>query len=777
MEGMGMTLKRSEIARHRRALCLGTTALCGGLLFPAGALAQSQPHADAPAKAQAGSSTGRTVAQNDSGIADIVVTAEKRAEGVQNIPIAITAVTGATLDKAGVKQIGDLVQLAPSLQFGTRSTNVFIAIRGIGQAGQDIGSQSGVTVALDGVPLLNHFMMNPSFLDVERVEVLRGPQGTIAGRNATGGAINVYSKAPTDKTDGEVALTLGDYGRLGVKGYVNTPLSDVLQARISFQDERASGWLKNGYTGGRNDNTDLAEVRGQLLYKPSPAFSIRALVDYTRDRGDPSFNQLLGRADPNIPTPTQLPGYPYPQNNIKDLTFYFNEPNDRRVKDIRSTVVARWDIGPNAAITSTTGFIKHDIRLLNEDVDLTPAPTSKFPLIGLYAKQVTQEFTGTTDLGSRADLVAGLFYMHGISSEPLYLDTAGITNYLVYLPAEKLDSYAAYAQVRYKLTDTLRATAGARYTIDHKSYSLDANILGAHTFQADKDRWKAFTPRFALDYTPDTNVLVYASVSRGFKSGGFNTLGDISQPVNRFNPEYVWNYEVGTKVAMFDKKLRFGLTGFYSDYSNLQQTVFVLNTQTNIDYPKVENSATGKIKGIEFEFDAAPTHRLRLSGGATRLWATYGKFCNNDPLHTGGPTDPSCVGATAGGQPLPPGAMNLQGNVLTQAPKWQFNMSAEYTLPISGNLDFVTRVDYKWQDRVFFDIYNNPLVSQGAYGLFNASVGVATHDKAWSLSAWIRNAFDTRYISQATTSDGANPYTAGSIGEPRMYGVTLYHHF
>jgi iron complex outermembrane receptor protein len=775
---MGMTLKRSKMFRDARALGLAATALCGGCLFPAVALAQDQTPGRAADNPQAAPATSASNAQDDSGgIADVVVTAEKRAEGVQNIPIAITAVTGDTLEKAGVKQVGDLVQLAPSLQFGTRSTNVFIAIRGIGQAGQDIGSQSSVTVALDGVPLLNHFMMNPSFLDIDRVEVLRGPQGTIAGRNATGGAINVYSKAPTDETDGELALTTGNYGRFGAKGYMNVPISDTLMARVSFQEERADGWLKNGYTGGRNDNTDLAEVRGQLLYKPTDTFSIRALVDYTRDRSSPSFNLLLGRADPNIPTPTQLPGYPYPQNNIQDLTFYFDAPNLRNVNDIRSTLVARWDVGANATITSTTGFIKHDIRLIDEDVDLTPAPTSTFPLIGLFAKQVTQEFTGTTDLGSRADLVAGLFYMHGNSSEPLYLDTGGITNYLIYLPSEVLDSYAAYAQVRYKLTDTLRATAGARYTIDHKSYAMDASILGAHTLLADKDTWKAFTPRFVLDYTPDANTLVYASVSRGFKSGGFNTLGDVSQPVNRFDPEYVWSYELGAKVAMFDKKLRFGLTGFYSDYSNLQQTVFVLNEQTNVDYPKVENSATGKIKGIEFEFDAAPTHRLRLSGAATRLWASYGKFCNNDPLYSNVPTDPSCVGATAGGQPLPPGAINLQGNVLTQAPKWQISGSAEYTIPISGRLDFITRIDYKWQSRVFFDIYNNPLASQGAYGLFNASVGIGTHDKAWSLSGWIRNAFDTRYISQATTSSGANPYTAGSIGEPRMYGLTLYHHF
>ncbi|MBY8829902.1 TonB-dependent receptor [Hephaestia mangrovi] len=772
-----MKLNGEDFHRRIRTTILSATALFGGCLLPLAANAQTQPQGSVDSKPTPASPAAANGGAQDAGLQDIIVTAEKRAEGLQNVPIAITALSGATLQKAGVDAVGDLTQLTPSLQFGTRSTNVFIAIRGIGQAGQDIGSQSGVTVSLDGVPLLDHFMMNPDFLDIDRVEVLRGPQGTLQGRNATGGAINVYSKAPTDRTDGELAVTLGDYARLGINGFVNAPLTDTLLARVSFQTARADGWLKNAYLDRRNDNTDLAEIRGQLLFKPSDSFSVRALVDYTRDRSNPSFNILLGRADPDLPSPTEVPGYPYPQNNIDDLTFYFNEPNNRDVKDIRSTLIARWNLGADASITSTTGFIKHDIRLTDLDVDLTPAPSSYFPLIGIYAKQLTQEFTGTTDLGSRADLVAGLFYMYGNSSEPLYLSTATVNNYLVYLPEETLDSYAAYAQLRYNLTARLRATVGGRYTIDHKSYAMDGTSGSVHALLADKDTWKAFTPRFVLDYTVNGNALIYGSIARGFKSGGFNTLGDITKPVNRFDPEYVWNYEVGTKATLFDRKVRVGLTAFYADYTNLQQTVFRIDEQTGVRFPKVENSSTASIKGVEFEFEAVPTSRLRFSGGATRLFATYGKFCNNDPLHPNAPTDPACVNATADGQPLPPGAVSLTGNTLTQAPKWQFNTSGEYSIPVAANLEITARADYKWQSRVYFDIYNNPLVSQGAYGLLNASLALSTRDSAWSVTGWIHNAFDTRYISEGTTKPGATPYTTGSIGTPRMYGVTLYHHF
>jgi iron complex outermembrane receptor protein len=350
-------------------------------------------------------------------------------------------------------------------------------------------------------------------------------------------------------------------------------------------------------------------------------------------------------------------------------------------------------------------------------------------------------------------------------------------NFLVYLPSEKLDSYAGYAQLRYKLTDSLRATIGGRYTDDKKTYRMDATSGGNHFLLGKDDSWKAFTPRFVLDYAPDESTMVYASASRGFKSGGFNTLGDITQPVNAFDPEYVWNYEVGAKATMFDRKLRLGLTTFYADYTNLQQTVFRINEATGVRFPKVDNSSTARIKGVEFELEAAPVAGVKLTGAVTRLDAKYGKFCNNDPLYPNVPTAADCVGITANGAPLPAGAVNLEGNQLTQAPKWQFNTSGEYAVPIAANLEITARADYKWQSTVHFDIYNNPLNSQGSYGLLNSSIAVGTLDKAWSLTAWIRNALDERYISQAATRPGANAYTSGSIGTPRMYGATVYHRF
>lgn len=759
-------MNRHYIARllRNRSLILGTTVLLLEGLLPTDVLA-------ADTATQADNSPDNSVLQ------EVVVTAEKRAEGLQNIPIAITAISGNTLEKASIKDVSDLVQVAPSLQFGTRSTNIFIALRGIGQAGQDIGSQSGVTVALDGVPLLDHFMMNTAFLDIDRVEVLRGPQGTIAGRNATGGAININSQAPTHATEGDVAITGGDYSRYGVKGDFNAALSDKAQTRLSVLVDHADGWMKNDYLGTRNDDTNITQVRGQLLLEPTDTLTVRALAEFTRDRSSPDFAVILGRADPNRPTVPETAGYPYPKNDIQNLTFYQDQPNDRNLESSRAVLTGTLKLGAGATLTSTTGFIKHDIALTNIDVDDTPYNSSWFPLIGIHAKQVTQELTLTTSLGERADLVAGLFYMHGLSSEPLYFSLSVYPNYLIYLPQEKLDSYAGYAQFRYNVTDKLRATLGGRYTIDDKSYSMDSTTAGVPQDHAGSGVFKAFTPRFALDYTPTDDTLIYASASRGFKSGGFNTLGDPSLPVNRFDPEYVWSYEAGAKAMLFGRRLRLGLTGFYANYTNLQQTVFRENLATSVFYPRVENSSTAKIKGIEFESEVAPITGLRLTAAVTYLNARFGQFCNNDPLYPDIPTASGCIGATRDGEPLPAGAKDLEGNRLPQAPTWQSTVSGQYTVPISEKLQVTTRMDFKWQSRTYFDIYNNPQNAQADYGLLNGSLSIGSRNSAWELAGWVRNASDKRYISSANAGSGPNAAITGSLGTPRMYGATLYMRF
>ncbi|WP_161965826.1 TonB-dependent receptor [Steroidobacter cummioxidans] len=744
-------MKLNRTAKLRgKMLYLGASTLLYGFGLTAQVQAQSQTREE-PA---------RSADRDTTIIEDIVVTAERRSEGLQNVPIAITAISGDTLQEAGVSSVGELVQLAPSLQFGERFGNVFIAVRGIGQAGQDIGSQSGVTVSQDGVPLLNHFMMDGTFLDVSQVAVLRGPQGTFEGRNATGGAINVYSNQPTSDFDGAIAVTAGEYDRLGVRGFFSGPLvSDRLMARVAFQKEEADGWLRNDYLGIDKNDTDLTQVRASLLGKVTDDFTVRAIFEATRDRGDAAFATVLGRARPDRPTAVEALGLP--QNDLEGRVVYMNRTDQRDTKNQKSILIANWDVSPSVALTSTSGYIRHELVMTDTDNDGTTGDFSDFPYIAIRVNQFTQDLTATADLSSTTDLIVGAFYMQGESSQPLILSVPpSLIAGFVYHPVEKLDSYAVYAQLRHQLTDSLRVTVGGRYTIDEKDFEMDAQVIGANVVRTADDSWGAFTPRFVIDYVPNDNTLLYVSASRGFKSGGFNTFGDVSQPVNLFNPEFVWNYEAGLKAAFFDRALRMGVTGFYSDYTNLQQTLFRINPQTNVRYPRVENAASAGITGVELDVEAIPFRGLRLKASATWLDAQFGRFSSIDPIYP------------------ERGEQDLTGNRLPQAPTWQFGVSGQYSLPISSTLEVTARADYKWQNEIYFDLFNNPLNTQDSYGLLNASLAIGTQDQRWSLTAFIRNAFDERYVSQSVTSASDTvPARVGQLGAPSQYGVTLSHRF
>jgi iron complex outermembrane receptor protein len=603
-------------------------------------------------------------------------------------------------------------------------------------------------------------MKEGTFLDVSRVEVLRGPQGTFEGRNATGGAINVYSNQPTETFTGALAATAGNYDLRGVRGFISGPLgTDRLLARVAFQRYDSEGWMRNEFLHTRRNDTDLGQVRVSLLGKVTDDFTVRAVLEGTKDRGNPTFATVLGRARPDKPTIVEALGLP--RNDLDNQVVYMNHTDQRDTENKKAILIANWNVNPQFAITSTTGYIDHDLVLTDSDNDGTTGDFSDFPLVAIRVKQFTQDLTATAELTDRTDLVAGAFYMHGDSREPLILSVPPtLVRAFNYDPDEKLDSYAVYGQLRHQLTDSLRLTVGGRYTKDDKDFAMKANIIGTNVRRTAGDSWGAFTPRFVIDYVPDDKMLFYVSASRGFKSGGFNTFGDVSQPVNLFNPEFVWNYEAGLKAAFLDKALRLGVTGFYSDYTNLQQTLFRINPQTLVRYPRIENAASADIKGIELDVEAIPVRGLHLRASATWLDAKFGHFTSIDPIYP------------------ERGEQDLTGRRLPQAPDWQVGVSSEYSFPISSRLGMTVRADYKWQSDIYFDLFNNPLNTQHAYGLLNGALSLETLDEKWSLTAFARNAFDKTYVSQSlTAASDTVPARVGQLGTPREYGITLSYRF
>jgi iron complex outermembrane recepter protein len=734
----------------RRALRIGASALVIGFCCTANALAQEK------------------ASEEPVGLEEVVVTAEKRREGLQNVPIAITAVSGETLNAAGVQQAGDLVQIAPSLQFGERFGNVFFSLRGIGQAGQDIGNQSGVSVSQDGVPYLSQFMLNATFLDVERVEVLRGPQGTIAGRNATGGAINIYNKRPTDEIEGEVAATIGNYELLAVRGIVSGPiLSDRLLGRIALQSEQADGWLTNAYLGVKKNDTDRILGRATLLGRIGDTFEATLGVEVLRDRSDPQFVTIFGRARAEIPMPAEVLGLP--MDDIDNLTVYTDKSDRRDIESFKTTLNMQWDLSHKVRLASVSSYIDYDLELTNLDNDGTIADRSDFPLVGVYQSQLSQELTLTADISDRFDLIAGVYYLRGDSREDLILNLPALpepNNDYLFASDETLDSYAVYGQARFRLTDALRITAGGRYTTESKTYenSTRFDLIGYSLSSRDEGSWDAFTPRVVVDYAPSDKLLAYVSASRGFKAGGFRTFsGTDTDVIDQFDPEFVWNYEAGVKARLLANRVRVGGNVFYMDYTNLQQVIFRFDPVSNRRVITVENASAAHIQGLELEFDAIPFKGLYIMGSGTLLEAQLDEASSVDPILPATPSTPP---------------VNLTGNRLPQAPSWQYSLSAEYRTPISDKLSLRLRADYRRQGKIYFDVFNDELNTQKSYGLLNLSATLESADGDWQLTAFGRNVTDTRYISQAlTASDALGAVFAGGLGAPRMYGLSLARRF
>ncbi len=701
---------------------------------------------------------------------EIIVTAEKRAESLQDIPIAISAFSNQTIERRGIDGLRDLQQIAPSLQFGESQNNPHVSLRGIGAELPNIGAESGIAIAQDGIVLSNRFLFDADFFDVERVEVMRGPQGTIAGRNATGGAINVYSRRPTEEFEAGIKAALGNYNRVALDGYLSGPiLGDKLLARVAVRSDRAEGWLHNKLLDTHLNETDKVFVRTSFLTNIWDNFEAHLILEGSFDRGLKAPSVEAGRARSDTPSIGEYAGVQ--QSDLDALEIYTNTPAnpDQREEKYQATLKLTWDVSDAATVTSTTGYIDFFAEI-GGDYDSSAADAVPIPDIGVDVWQLSQEITLAADLSDRLDLIFGGLYYRSSAKEPLNvgLPYSGIpVGTLLLEPSQDLSSWSLYTQLRYRISDTLRVALGGRYTYDDKDFTeIDtfAGNPGLVPGAPASKTWSAFTPRVAIDYTPTDDMTVFASVSRGFKSGGFNTY---SVPVDRYEPEYVWSYELGLKANWLDRRLRTALTAFYMDYTDLQQSIFGEGERA---LPKTSNAASSKIKGIEAELEAFVTDQFRVSASGTWLDATYSDLKTSDALF------PEL------GEFNPATGLNvrdLSGNRLVRAPEWQFSFTGEYTIPLQGEWQAVLRTDYYWQDAVFFDFFNNDLLKQGAYGLLNLYGAIETEDGRWKFAAYARNLLDERYFGNKLTSIGGAPVPvhSGNIGTPRMYGVSLSHQF
>ncbi|SEJ66194.1 iron complex outermembrane recepter protein [Sphingobium sp. AP50] len=707
-------------------------------------------HAQEAAEGATAASGQDAASAGDTG--EIVVTATRRAEKLRDIPASIAAFGGEKLQSSGVFDVTQLDRVAAGVQVATAYGGYQrVTVRGIGSNQVMPGGNPSVAVHRDGVYLQANSDFGLGFFDVERIEVLRGPQGTLYGRNATGGAVNVITGSPTDTFQAGGNITFGNYSLVETEGFASGPIAgDELTGRIAFKTRKDDGFVKNVRNGEAYNGSDFAGVRAKLRYQSTSDFLLELGADFNRDNAValPYFT----RARTNVPLPSETAGFALPSPPNVDL----NYDNNKRA-EIWGTS-ARMEIGLGSVeLRSLTGYRQYtlDTRLDTDGqpLDLSNSRTQE------KLKQFSQELTLSSVGNGDFKWVAGLFYFHLDNEGYRTLafpqrGTAQINN----IPSLKTDAYAVFGEASYKVMPDLTLTVGGRFSYEKKSILQTQSFAGAALVEDLSDSWKDFSPKASLIYEINPEVNAYATVSRGFKGGAYNGYALQGRAVE---PERVTNYEFGLKNRFFGGRLTANLSAFYMDYTNLQVSIYQTNPLTGASTAALANAATARIKGVEFDFDATPSEFFGIYGNASYLDAKFKSWPNA--------IDPARGGAT----------FDVSGNQLPYAPKFSFNLGTTFTLPV-GNWGSATLLtEYSYRSRTYFSAFEDNFLSQAAYGLLNMRLSFTDDDKKWQFAVWGKNITNKLAINEALENYSAISGQRSTLFPiaPRTYGVTVGYKF
>lgn len=678
--------------------------------------------------------------QDSAETGDIVVTASKTgATLLQDTPFAVTAFNAEMLERTGVKDVRDLAAVTPNLLVTQNASFSQIYIRGIGSNNVFGGSDPSSTIHLDGVYLARPASYLTNFLDVERIEVLRGPQGTLYGRNSVGGTINVISRKPGNEFVGRIQATYGNYNFARAEGYVSGPLiEDKLAASISFIGSRRDGYLKNIVPGvGDADNERTIGGRGQLRFTPSAPLEIILRADYVHsDDALAGYVKLLQTTTDPLANSTL--------GDYRKIAVNIRPASNRRQWGTAAEV--NYDVADGLQLKSLTAYRANRLTQVG-DTDgtaLNGRRTDQFEDQHQFSQEVN--LTGKT---GALTYILGAYYFN----EHILVDSS-VTTYATnvranFNPTINTDAIAGFAQGSFALTEQITLTAGIRYTSEKKKFDQIAtnfslitglpNATYPRAYSTD-NTYKAWTPKFSVEFRPVDGVLIYASATKGFKSGGFNFSS--ANAAQGFGPETLWSYEAGAKLDLLERLLRLNATVFHYDYNDLQVQSFLSPGVVDIT-----NASDAKVDGAEFEAQLRPAKWLKLGGNLAYLDARYKNYTSA----------------------LLPGNIpyDASGNRLNLAPKWSYSVFAEADTAIGAGSGFI-RGEYNYRTRQFFTASNSGLDTQAGYGLLNASIGYTFPGEHFELLAFARNLTDREYVtSTASFASGI----VGRVGEPRTYGI------
>jgi iron complex outermembrane receptor protein len=697
---------------------------------------------------------------DDRGIEDIVVTAQKRSESAQSVPASITALGEETLDLRQVSGLTDLQGQVPSLVVGNLFGTNLITLRGI-STGLTAGTDDpSVATHINGAYQPRSRSIDIAMVDLERVEVLSGPQGTLYGRNATGGAVNYVLRGASSAFEGEVNARIGNYDRYGISGSVSGPLGDKVGIRITGLYDNQS----KGFSRVLNANAPKRRLEENRVYGGRVIFDINPTERLTISLEGMGLNTKSSTAffafGPSLSAATnaaQLPQTYRPHEIYSDVDGKLDS------KYAQGIATVNLELSDQVSLKSISAYQDYAQRMVIESDASATAPFRGPIVQNTDSTTFTQELNLNTKLfDDRLSSIFGFFYFDDkVKLETdLRLTTTGALNFDT---VQQAKSYAFFTDHTLEVIDGVRLIAGLRFNHDKKealqSFIINLNSGATATPlppTTTKVSFKSWTPRFGFQVDLASRVMLYGTYSRGFKSGG---LASNVNAVNTYKPEKIKGGEIGIKSDLADGRVRLNLAGYYYDYSDLQ-VQSVTTAASGLPVFRVNNAASSRIYGIEGQFQAALADSLKLDIAAMVQSAKYTDFttCNNTAF----------VGACSSIATTT--FINVKGNWLNRAPNYTVNVGLEYEADIGSAGSLTVRGESVFSGRVFYDEFATPLVQQKPYNLQNIYVSFTPTSDSFTLRAYVKNIGDTDYKTSAFFQTAVFQQQ-GNWGAPRTFGA------
>lgn len=728
---------------------------------------------------------GTTSVFAQTAIEEIIVSAQKREQSLQDVSVAVTAFSGEEIKKLGLSEPADLAALIPNVTsvniFGNSLTN--FVIRGLGF--NDIAPNNGspAAVHLDEVYFSYSIMLSFALFDIERAEVLKGPQGTLYGRNTTAGAVSFFSVKPKSEFEALISASYGNYQNAELEGYLNVPVNEKIATRFSgYMRQQGSGPFYNRFYDIRSGEVDKYAWRAQVNMKPSEVLEINLNIHGGEENSDKYNYTVSPYGDGtlpltnNIPCPAYFTGtlqggesdcFGYLGEQEPDSDPFTNADGQRGRIDHEGyggNLNVKWDAG-FATLTSVSSYDTFD-RYQSDDADGFPQQ-----IVDNYYQneinQYSQEFRLASNGEGPFNWIAGLYWQKDKMDTPVheaksfFARNLGVKTMYV----QKSETYAGFLHTEYEFDENWRLIAGVRYTWEERFWdgatyltSGDPNPNESPTIPVTrvaqrtvKKSWENISGKVGIDYMPNEDTLLYASVSKGFKSGGYNgNLAFADVGITDFDEEIVYAYEIGAKAKLLDGRLIWNNSAFYYDYQDIQ----LIGNSTVIGPGGLPTNV----------FALGNLADARVYGVETELW--WRPMDGLDIKLTGGWLDAKTKNPK-------PGNEAIDGNDLAYAPEWNTSGVVRYAKPISKNgLLGSVQVDWQYQGDRFANVSNHPVTHLRSYWLFNARVALSAEDSRWEVALWGKNIFDKEYETTATDL-GSTRRLLEIYGYPRTYGLEL----